>query len=71
MTDRVYVVCEDDGTGVPAGVYIVLQDALFDTQNYNPDIALFIFGQKKPAWVYSREEIVNLMRGTHGLPVKF
>lgn len=57
MINKVYVVCKDDGTGVPAGIYMSIFDALFASIAYNPDIAEFFIGKSDPNWVESAYEI--------------
>jgi hypothetical protein len=57
--NKVYVICKDDGTGVPAGIYHNLSDALYASRSYNPDISEFIIGADWPSWVRSRHEIIQ------------
>ena len=59
MINKVYVVCRDDGTGIPYGVYMSIHDAMFETSNFNPDIAEFFIGSSKPNWVRSRIDLVE------------
>jgi len=59
MINKVYVVCRDDGTGVPYGIYMSILDAMFATSHFNPDIAEFFIGSRDPNWVKSRMDLVE------------
>jgi len=66
MINKVYVVCKDDGTGVPFGIYMSIPDAMFETSHFNPDIAEFFIGSNKPNWVKSRIDLVEALLKSGG-----